>query len=190
VADGVNRLVPPIVPFTIEIKQGDIVLRRHDPLNPADPKKPIWKMTPEQYQSRMPVRYQHLSDEVVETIFPGISDANAYFSQYFEIRKEYLELKQANCHDPVQREAYKTRLFAIQENSSLLLGLPGLIEDRLGLQATWDYPIRGVMLVSGQPQLGVEVCTERPWHTRFWMGGWDGDLMLGFMRGVLEIPLK
>src|SRR5262249_61803278 len=104
---------------------------------------------------------------VVVFVSPGIKGASGYFSQCCDIRKEYLELKLADCHDPVQREAYKTRLFAIQANSSLLLGLPGLIEDRLGLQAAWDFPIRGVMLVSGQPLLGVEFCTERPCPTRF-----------------------
>jgi len=28
------------------------------------------------------------------------------------------------------------------------------------------------------------------WHTRFWHGGWDGDLLRGFMQGSLRTPFR
>ncbi len=35
---------------------------------------------------------------------------------------------------------------------------------------------------------GGSIPTDVPWHTRFWMAGWDGDLLLGFLSGQLEVP--
>jgi hypothetical protein len=37
-------------------------------------------------------------------------------------------------------------------------------------------------------QLGGTVDLKTLWHVQFWMGGLDGDLMCGYLRGTLAIP--
>ena len=191
VGDGVNRIAPPIVPFDVQIGSGPHVhLRRSDPLDPAHPEKEIWELPPDVFAARVPVTYRHLSDEVVDTIFPGTTDANAQFIAYFNQRKQWLEARlSAPDLDPAEAAGYRTRASIIDSFTASGGSDPGLIEDRLGLQAIWDHPIRGNDAVVSEP-LAALVETGRPWHTRFWMGGWDGDLMIGWMQGSLQIPLR
>jgi hypothetical protein len=197
VADGVERLVPPIVPFEIELRrrlpEGEIVLRRYDPLVPGETGDKFWEVgDPRLYRQRLPVDYVHLSSEVMEAI--GVSDFNAYF----QVRQEWLELQVGRAQDPVEREALAVRLGMIERFSQSPdpVASPGLMVNRLGLQCVWAHPIRGAGVVEGEPLLGGRVLHGGPddpalyWHTRFWHGGWDGDLMRGFMQGELRAPFQ
>jgi hypothetical protein len=194
VGDGINRIAPPIVPFNLQIGHGDTVyLRREDPLDPSRPAAGIWELSPEDFSARVPVTYRHLSDEVVGTIFPGTTSAgaNAQFVAYFNLRQQWLEhrLSQEKL-DPVEAAGLRTRVrmidsFTTDGNPQN----PGLIENRLGLQCIWDHPIRG-RTPFVNPRLAPFVKPDTDWRTRFWMGGWDGDLMIGWMQGQLDIPLR
>lgn len=191
VGDGINRIAPPIVPFDLQIGRGErVLLRRRDPLVLSEPTREIWELSPDQFAARVPVAYRHLSDEVVETIFPGTTDANAQFIAYFNQRKQWLETHlSAHDLDPVGAAGYRTRAQIIDAFTNAGGGSdPGLIENRLGLQCIWDHGIRGKDAVVGE-DLAPFVDVERDWHTRFWMGGWDGDLMIGWMKGKVEVPL-
>lgn len=196
VADGVERLVPLVVPFEIEIRKqvegGDIVLRRYDPLVPGEIGDKFWEIgEPRVYVQRLPTDYVHLSSEVMEAT--GISD----FEGYFQMRKEWLELEITRTSDPVEQEALAVRLQAIDlfSQSPSSAG-PGLIVNRLGLQCVWEHPVRGEARVEGCDLLGGEVLAGGPddpglfWHTRFWHGGWDGDLLRGYMQGELRMPFR
>jgi hypothetical protein len=195
VGDGINRIAPPIVPFDLQVSCGEeVYLRRADPLDPQRPQAQIWELSPDQFKSRVPIVYRHLSDEVVETIFPGTSSAsaNAQFIAYFNLRKQWLEAQLSRAKlDPVEAAGYRTRAQMIDDFTSPTgdSSNPGLIENRLGLQCIWDHPIRGIHPVV-TPRLAPHVDAERDWRIRFWMGGWDGDLMIGWMVGRLEIPLR
>jgi hypothetical protein len=196
VADGVERLVPLVVPFEIEIRKqvegGEIVLRRYDPLVPGEIGDRFWETgEPRDYAQRLPSDYVHLSSEVMEAT--GISD----FGGYFQMRKEWLELELTRTADPVEREALVVRLRAINlfSQSPSPAGI-GLIVNRLGLQCVWEHPVRGEACVEGCDLLGGEVLAgglDDPglyWHTRFWHGGWDGDLLRGYMQGELRMPFR
>ncbi len=65
---------------------------------------------------------------------------------------------------------------------------PGLIENRLGLQCIWDHPIRGKDAFVTE-KLAKCVDPNRHWRIRFWMGGWDGDLLVGWTSGYVDLPL-
>lgn len=197
VADGVERIVPPIIPFEIEIRKrvgsGEIVLRRYDPLVPGEIGDRFWEVAdPRLYVQRLPADYVHLSSEVMEAT--GISDFNGYFQR----RKEWLQLEITRTPDPVDREMLEVRLATLDlfSTSSNPAADPGLIENRLGLQCVWEHPVRGEACVEGGDILGGEVLSggiDDPalyWHTRFWHGGWDGDLLRGFMQGVLRVPFR
>ncbi len=198
VADGVERLVPLIVPFEIEIRQqvrpgGRIVLRRYDPLVPGEIGDRFWDTgDPRLYLGRLPTDYVHLSSEVMEAI--QIFDFNAYFQR----RKEWLQLKITDATDPVEREALEIRLSVLDDSSQSPdpVASPGLIENRLGLQCTWEHDVRGEAHVEGANLLGGEVLAgglDEPdlfWRTHFWHGGWDGDLFRCFMKGSLRVPFR
>ena len=70
-----------------------VFLRRSDPLDPQRPQCEIWQLSPADFAPRVPVTYRHLSDEVVETIFPnsgGAASSNGTFIAYFNQRKQLL----------------------------------------------------------------------------------------------------
>ena len=49
----------------------------------------------------------------------------------------------------------------------------------------WNVDMNGAI---GANRLGAD---ERyPWNISFWMGGWDGDAMCGYVRGTWTIPTK
>ena len=194
VGDGVNRIAPPIVPFDLQIgRKDEVYLRRSDPLDPARPDLEIWQLAPADFAHRVPVNYRHLSDEVVETIFPEESktgNANSLFTGYFNQRKQLLSLWLSDPDlDPLTAAGYRARVRVLDDFTKPIGGTdPGLIENRLGLQGVWDHPIRGRDARVGT-SLAPFVDVKRDWHTRFWMGGWDGDLLLGWTLGRIDLPL-
>jgi hypothetical protein len=195
VGDGVNRIAPPIVPFDVQIgRKDEVFLRRSDPLDPARPHLEIWQLAPADFAPRVPVTYRHLSDEVVETIFsqaaPSAGDANSLFTGYFNQRKQLLSMWLSEPGlDPLVAAGYRARVRVLDDFTSPNGGAdPGLIENRLGLQCIWDHPIRGKDAFVGE-QLARFVDKDRDWHTRFWMGGWDGDLLLGWTEGRIDLPI-
>jgi hypothetical protein len=195
VGDGINRIAPPIVPFDVQIGRGDeVFLRRADPLDPRRPHLEIWQLAPADFAPRVPITYRHLSDEVVETLFApaarGSSDANSLFTAYFNQRKQLLSLWLSDPgQDPLTAAGLRARVRVLDDFTSASGGAnPGLIENRLGLQCIWDHPIRGAGAFVGEP-LAPFVDAGHDWHTRFWMGGWDGDLLLGWIQGRIDLPL-
>jgi len=208
VADGSNQLIPVIAPFEIDIRgRNGAVLRRFDPLDPAHPDLQIWQLKPEQYERRVPVNFFVTGSEALARILPEkfagqLDDStviNGFYNTYFEKRKQWLELeiskleaRRANQGGgdeelELQIESYRTRLFAIEQNT---IGggpnNPGRMENRLGLQTVWKHDIVGEAQVEGIPFGTVQA--DRPWHTRFWIGGWDGDLLVGYLKGCLQVP--
>ena len=178
-------IIMPICPFNMEIAGDGWRLRREDPLDMTDTSLEVWQMV-EGYERRSPQGFNMVSDEVVKAI--GIDPTPDYqtaFSNYFQRRKQWLELKLAETTDPVEAEGLKTRIWAIDFFSQ-----DRRIESRLGLQAIWDFDIRGEdpNITGAERYFGGEIDTKEFWRTHFWMGGFDGDLMRGYMRGYLEVP--
>ncbi len=178
-------IIMPICPFNLQIAGDGWQLRREDPLDINDPSLEVWQMV-EGYARRSPKNFNSISDEVLAAI--GIAPAPDYttaFSDYFQRRKQWLALKLAETEDPVEAEGYKTRIWAID-----FFTQDQRMESRLGLQAIWDFDIRGQNAdISGaESYFGGTIDTTTPWRTSFWMGGFDGDLMRGYMRGDLRVP--
>ena len=178
-------IIMPICPFDLEIAGDRWRLRREDPLDINDPSVKVWQMV-EGYARRSPKRFNTVSDEVLSAI--GIDPAPDYttaFSNYFQNRKQWLKLRLAETTDPIEAEGLKTRIWAIDFFSQ-----DQRLESRLGLQAIWDFCIRGRNpdISGAEDYFGGRIDTEECWRTHFWMGGFDGDLMRGYMRGYLEVP--
>jgi hypothetical protein len=49
----------------------------------------------------------------------------------------------------------------------------------------WNIDINGAVLANA---LGAD--EKKLWNLSFWMGGWDGDALCGFIQGELNVPLK
>lgn len=190
VSDGYNRIVPVIVPFAYEIRGRDgAYLFRSDPLDPEHPDLQIWQLRPERYRRRVAKNYFSVGSELVDRLFDG-NTSNSFYNAYFQARQEWLELEisklaahRAAGHQ-LQIDALRTRIFQIDQQSGSAENL-GRMESRLPMQAVWEHSLVGQdAVIEGLSGLS----TEAPWHTRFWMGGWDGDLLVGWLGGRLEVP--
>jgi hypothetical protein len=117
------------------------------------------------------------------------------FNAYFQGREQWIQLSLdalAVRHHAgeigdddfrVQRAALELREWALTSSDSF--------EDRLGLMAEWDHELQGDRVqVRGEELLGGIVDREAPWNLKFWMGGFDGDLHRGYLRGTLAVPFR
>jgi hypothetical protein len=164
-----------------------------DPLDLDDPGKPIWQLGPDSYARRIPV-YNRPSDEVRAAIEVGD------VMSYFEDRRTWLEAKLWEAEhrgDALAAGNFRTRLYTINNHGQPSApGEIGFIQNRLALECRWDHTVRGVeVTVEGEDRLGGRIPRqpganppEDYWRARFWMGGWDGDLMRGYLKGWLEVP--
>lgn len=191
----------PIVPFHIQVASDDeaILLSRDDPIDPSDPQRPLWQIADSAvYQRRCPQRFVPRSDEVLEAMGLRLGldrKWDTVFNTYFQRRLQWVELaldelatRRRGGELPedeyrVQRAALELREWALSSSDSF--------EDRLGLMCEWEHELLGAQArVDGEERLGGRVATDQPWHVRFWMGGFDGDLHRGLMRGSLTVPFE
>lgn len=209
VADGTNQLIPVISPFEIEIAGLEgALLRRFDPLDPCQPEAEIWELSPEQYRRRVPVNYFDTGSEALAKMFPELrehlhdaSAINSFYNAYFEARKAWLQLQisqvvaeQVDSSTPaspdgdLQVEGFRTRIYSIDQHTSTggSNAPAGRMENRLGLQTVWEHDVVGTAIADNIP--GGTIATDEPWRTRFWISGWDGDLLVGYLAGSLKVP--
>lgn len=193
VKDGIFM---PICPFEIQVAGtgGAVLLSRDDPLDPADPSRQIWQIAdPEDYRRRCPRRFVHRSDEVLRAIGLAGQEPDAAFNNYFVQREEWLglaidELEVQHARGVLETADYRVRRQGLAVRREAVSNSDSF-EDRLGLMAEWDHDLVGTRIVAqGEELLRGQVSRDEPWHVRFWLGGFDGDLMRGYMRGVLTIP--
>lgn len=87
------------------------------------------------------------------------------------------EIDQLNA----QVESYRSRIYQLEHWGDRVISK---IQTRLA----WKHDINGPQQAEGD--LGGYVDTSIPWQIKYWFGGWDGDLLLGYMRGTLSVPFK
>ncbi|HVF90380.1 MAG TPA: hypothetical protein VNH22_09950 [Blastocatellia bacterium] len=178
----------PIDPFIIDIRHPDhpgVRIQRKDVLAHD---LPLWKLPPGVYQDRLglpPALEPSL--EVMEAI--GVYD----FSEYFNNRAKDIEgliknVDQEEAETGMDKRAleemYKTRLYVIEFFGDR-------IRSRLGMQRIWNFHIEGSTgLIEGIEEAERKLDPRTPWPVSFWFGGYDGDLMIGYMRGVLHVPFE
>ncbi|MCW1098955.1 hypothetical protein OJ963_34525 [Streptomyces sp. RS2] len=54
----------------------------------------------------------------------------------------------------------------------------------------FDFPLYGAPVLHGDLPGGLRPDLDTPWRVTFWMGGWDPDVLCGFMHGNLSVPLR
>ncbi len=153
-----------------------------DVLNPAEPDQPIWKMLdPTVYSRRLPTGTEENSLEVNEAI-----NTFDYYG-YFRARRQYLQslIEQEIEIDPAIKEKCKSRLYQLEFWGDRVIS-------KLGSKAAWSFNINGNKTVTEtvKNQLPGKIDTDQVWPVQFWFGGWDGDLLVGYMRGSLSMPFE
>lgn len=121
--------------------------------------------------------------EVSEAI--GVYDPYAYFLA----RRRYLQklIDDAAGQPPspaldARVQGYKSRIQQIDFWGDRMNG-------KLATRCNWDYDLGGSNTLNAAG-LNGKVIAGPPWHVGFWCGGWDGDLLIGYMRGRLDIPFQ
>jgi hypothetical protein len=185
-----------INPFRVTLAAGGkLLLDRIDNLNPADPDMPENEATSPMLQRRQATTFTSNSEQVAQAT--GLPNAaNVTLIQNRLNRKASLEalLAATPKKNAVKRAELESRIYElaiVEQWWNLSQGTPGNrpIDRRaaqLALQLSgWNVDMNGAIAAN---RLGAD---ERyPWNIAFWMGGWDGDAMCGYVQGTWTIPLK
>ncbi len=188
-----------IMPFHLQLKDGDTIFAsakdRLDPRFDAEAQA-IWKITdPEVYARRMPIAAVLNDEEVNKAI--NVFDYYGYFRDRVRFMQDQIKLHEMHLQDgklseedkaehQTEIEKYKSRIFQIESYGERVF-------NKLGTKVTWEFAINDEKTAS-EITLGngkkLKARTDLDWPIRFWFGGWDGDLLAGYMRGELKIPVE
>lgn len=177
----------------------EVLLQRFDPLDPAKPYEPLYKIVNnEVYLKRWPS--QRFANSAILLQQLGIEDP----VQHFTNRAQWLQGKIASAQAEGRQalaQLYESRLYAV--NFFTQATGPTVMENRLAsripLRQLYSHPIRGtnamqppiiVDTTAFKTSMGqVKIDTTKNWEVLYYLGAYDGDLMAGFMNGVITLPL-
>jgi hypothetical protein len=184
-----------INPFRVRLIDGKkTLLERVDDLNPNNPLMPENEATTEMLIRRQPTTFTSNSQQVANAT--GLeSPANVALIANRLERRRNLEalLAMTPKKDDVKRAALESRIYElgiVQKWWDLSEGSPTSrpIDRRaaqLALQLSgWNVDMNGKVAAN---KLGAD--ETYPWNIAFWMGGWDGDALCGYVQGTWTIPL-
>lgn len=85
-------------------------------------------------------------------------------------------------------QGYRSRLYQIEHWGERVIS-------KLASLAQWAHSVTGprrfeldLDACGHSPLLGGTVHFDQAWRTAYWMGGWDGDLLIGWLEGSLSVP--
>lgn len=113
-------------------------------------------------------------------------------------KKKQTALKKQEANSQQEIKEHQVR---IEQNKSRIhqIDFWGIrVTNKLGFKLTWAFDINGTKQLNMGFQtkddqgnnIGLNPFPNWDWPITFWFGGWDGDLLTGYMRGVLEIPVR
>jgi hypothetical protein len=178
-------------PFMLRIQSDDgVKLTATDYVDPDHPKMALWQVNDPAIYSRRLANCASTGDtEASEAI--SVFDAYGYFRDRRRYLDKLIRDTEAACVEPpakskaeiemlrAQIETYKSRIYQLEHWGDRVISK---IQTRVG----WEHNINGPQKVKGD--LGGTVDTSIPWNVKYWFGSWDGDLLLGYMRGTLSVP--
>jgi len=175
-------------PFELAIRGKGVTIRAVDYLNPADPTQKIWQIEdPNTYVRRLPSQFTSSSTEVMSIL--RVFDQATYFND----RLRYL--RQSKAELEAKRKPGKTDAALetkIQELESRIYQIDfwgSRFYTKMAFQLTYNFRVNGPQAVQDKKNaLCGTADTTHPWPLTFWFGGWDGDLLVGYMQGTLGIP--
>lgn len=174
-------------------KDGKVLLDRVDELDPEHPSLPPERATGAMLQRRQPAGFASMSQQVANATGIGFATKEVLIANRLR-RRDSLRALMAKTKDATQRAALESRieqLEIVEQWWNLSQGTP---ENRpidrraaqLALQAFgWNIDMNGKVSAN---KLGAD--ERQPWNLGFWMGGWDGDALCGYVQGTWTIPLR
>ena len=194
-----------ITPFKLSIKSNDYEIYAEDILDPsADaPTQKIWEITnPSIYGRRLPVSAAGNDQEVNKAI--NVFDYYGYFRDRKRFMQDeinrYQKLIAQKSTPQHLRDKYELEIEKFKSRIYQLDFWGDRVISKIGTKVNWDFNINGtkevnrsIVLTPSNGQgttLDATPITNWDWPVQFWFGGWDGDLLTGYMRGSLNIPVK
>jgi hypothetical protein len=179
----------------VEVKitsaERNVLVSREDLLDPSDPNLSIFKAGSKQLIRRQPAGMTKNSEEVAQATGLGNPDDESCVRNR-QTRQNNLRQLQMHYKPGTQAwEALETRITQLDNlHQWWNLSQGGRPVDRraytLALQFTgWDIDVNGPIAVNN-----VHGDPSKHWPLRFWMGGWDGDALCGYVKGTWEIATK
>jgi hypothetical protein len=171
----------PIVPFHLEISGNGISLTRELVMYPEDPELEFWKIPRERLQSYGARGFYTDTDKVLAST--GVRDPLENRRERRRLLLEDLEREPDELRRAGLRKRVRELDIAIREpTNERLVNMRAIEEFRFGLNG----PSK---VVDPQGLLGA-VTQPADWPIDFWMGGWDPDVLCGYMKGSLQIPIQ
>lgn len=176
-----------IQPFELAITGPRATITARDYLDPAQPDKQTWQFTdPAAYARRISTCQITGDTEVAQAV--NVWDPYGYFRDRRRTLERLIEadLARLPLAPPDERarleaaiQGYKSRIYQLEFWGDRIIS-------KIQMRVDWDFAINGPQAIAGE--LGGTVDVHQPWPIKFWFGGWDGDLLIGFARGVLSLP--
>jgi hypothetical protein len=172
-----------VYPFNLKIGRDDGPLQ----IWTKDTMPPPWtQASPEPYAHRLSTFNTDVEpvNEVCEAIgvydqYGYFRDRRGYLAQLIADGERQLALHPADRALAADIEGFRSRIRQIDLWGDRIIS-------KLQARCDWAFAIDGQRHVRGD--FGGTIPLVGDWTTRFWFGGWDGDLLIGFMRGSLDVP--
>jgi hypothetical protein len=178
-------------PFELAIRNGSIAFEAKDWLDPSDPERKIWQIEdPTTYARRLP---SFASGSTTAQAAIRVFDWNAYFSDRVKfLRQRIVEMEEEKAGETgAKAEEIETRIQAMKSRIFMIDFWGDRFHTKLGFQVSYSFNINGPQKVHDPENLlGGKVSESQPWPVTFWMGSWDGDLLVGYMQGSLSVPFQ
>lgn len=157
----------PIYPFRVRVARAAIRVERH--VVPADPEFPYAGLFASGVQAGPQV-----ADEIRAAT--GVGDLDVVWRDRLERLRALRETAEG---------AARVGLDERIETLAGWLSDPSSPVRFVGARMAYSYVLGSPAVVTGWPP-GIDQPDDRvPWPIRFWLGGWDADVLCGYCRGIL-----
>lgn len=180
-----------INPFELAIRKDGLAFEAKDWLDPSAPQRKIWQIEdPTTYARRLP---SFASGSTTAQAAIRVFDWNAYFADRVKfLRQRIAEVEEEKAGKTgSDAEEIETRIQAMKSRIFLIDFWGDRFHTKLGFQVTYTFNVNGPQKVHDPENLlQGKVAEGQPWPVTFWMGSWDGDLLVGYMQGSLSVPFQ
>jgi hypothetical protein len=178
----------PIVPFNLRIRSGVLDIYREAPIDPEDPSKPVWQVSPD----KLAVQAASGMNPEPDTI----GRATGMRDPYQVVVGRLAALEQDLAALPPSPENANARAVIEGRIAQLRYARDNPDDRRVANRVTverFSFPMVGTeSVITGDQEtvLGGTLDTDKQarWMVAFWIGAWDPDLLSAFMEGSLLAP--
>ncbi|MBY8885245.1 hypothetical protein K7472_10350 [Streptomyces sp. PTM05] len=172
----------PIVPFHLRISAPGARIERRMLMWSDGPEDPPVHLIPRAQLEKFGGRVFRTDPDLIRSA-TGIADPLLDREERHRRLVEDLERET----DPVRRAGTEKRVRELE------IGLAQPADERVVNMTAIEefrFPLTGEADVEGEALTDLAPDTRAPWTVDFWMGGWDPDVMCGYFKGSLTVPLR